>query len=77
MQPTQEPLGRDGGACDVLKLSKYRPLAAGGGARTLEKEDQEGYWRIRGVGNLFLKLLDTYQVVLTFDLYCPYHLASK
>jgi hypothetical protein len=76
MQPTQEPLGCDGGASDVLKPSKYRPLAAGGGARTLEKEDQEGYWRIRGVGNLFLKLLDTHQAVLTFDFDFPDHLAS-
>ena len=76
MQPTQEPLGRDGGACDVLKLSKYRPLAAGGGARTLEKEDQEGYWRIRSVRNVFLKLLDTHQAVLTFDFHCPNYVAS-
>ena len=76
MQPTQKPLGRDGGASDVLKPSKYRPLVEGGRARTLEKEDQEGNWRIRGVRNLFLKLLDTHQAVLTFDFDCPDHLAS-
>jgi hypothetical protein len=46
MQPAQKPLGRDGCASDVIKPLKYRPLAAGGGTRTLEKEDQEGNWRI-------------------------------
>jgi hypothetical protein len=46
MQPTQKPLSRDGHAGDVIKPSKYRPLAAGGGTSTLEKEDQESNWRI-------------------------------